>query len=91
MPPARFSCDWRHSLGRHLTVCSERLREWLIMPTVQIRDDERMLSEQIRYFEMDDAFCDRMRKAVAAGLESAPIGVVTSPGTKNPKYVPDGG
>jgi hypothetical protein len=26
--------------------------------------------------------------AIAAGLESAPIGVVTTPGTKNPKYVP---
>jgi len=37
---------------------------------------------------MDDAFCARMRAAIAAGLESAPIGVVTTPGTKNPKYVP---
>jgi hypothetical protein len=59
------------------------------MPTVPIRDDERVLSEQIRYFEMDDAFCARMRKAIAAGLESAPIGVVTTPGTINPKYVPE--
>jgi hypothetical protein len=40
------------------------------------------------YFEMDDAFCARMRAAIEAGLESAPIGVVTAPGTKNPKYVP---
>jgi len=40
------------------------------------------------YLEMDEAFCARMRAAIAAGLESAPIGVVTSPGTKNPKYVP---
>jgi hypothetical protein len=61
------------------------------MPTVPIRDDERVLSEQIRYFEMDDAFCNRMRKAIEAGLESAPIGVVTTPGTKNPKYVADEG
>ena len=37
---------------------------------------------------MDDAFCARMRAAIAMGLESAPIGVVTTPGTKNPKYVP---
>jgi hypothetical protein len=37
---------------------------------------------------MDDAFCARMRAAIAAGLESAPIGVITTPGTKNPKYVP---
>jgi hypothetical protein len=40
------------------------------------------------HFDMDDAFCARMRAAIAAGLESAPIGVVTTPGTKNPKYVP---
>ena len=38
---------------------------------------------------MDDAFCDRMRMAIEAGLESAPIGVVTTPGTQNPKYVSD--
>jgi hypothetical protein len=25
--------------------------------------------------------------AIAAGLENAPIGVITTPGTKNPKYV----
>ena len=36
---------------------------------------------------MDEAFCARMRTAIAAGLENAPIGVVTTPGTKNPKYV----
>jgi len=29
-----------------------------------------------------------MSVAIAAGLESEPIGVVTTPGTKNPKYVP---
>jgi hypothetical protein len=40
------------------------------------------------HFEMDDAFCARMRMAIEAGLESAPIGVVTTPGTKNLKYVP---
>jgi hypothetical protein len=37
---------------------------------------------------MDYAFCARMRAAIAAGLESAPIGIITTPGTKNPKYVP---
>jgi hypothetical protein len=37
---------------------------------------------------MDEAFCARMQAAIEAGLESAPIGVVTTPGTKNPKYVP---
>jgi len=40
------------------------------------------------YFAMNDAFCSRMRKAIAAGLESARIGVITTPGTQNPKYVP---
>ena len=40
------------------------------------------------HFDMDEAFCARMHAAIAAGLESAPIGVVTRPGTKNPKYVP---
>ncbi len=40
------------------------------------------------YFEMNEAFCARMLAAIEARLESAPIGVVTTPGTKNPKYVP---
>jgi hypothetical protein len=43
------------------------------------------LSTQV---EKDEAFCARMRAAIAAGLEIAPIGVVTTPGTKNPRYVP---
>jgi hypothetical protein len=37
---------------------------------------------------MDEAFCACMRRAIFAGLENAPIGVVTTPGTKKPKYVP---
>jgi hypothetical protein len=37
---------------------------------------------------MDDAFCARMRAAIAKGLESAPIGVITTPGTQSPRYVP---
>jgi len=37
---------------------------------------------------MDEAFCARMRAAIEAGLESAPLDVSTAPGTKNPKYVP---
>jgi hypothetical protein len=40
------------------------------------------------YLAMDDAFCARMRKAIATGRESARIGVVTTPGTESPKYVP---
>ena len=50
-------------------------------------DDHSQLTNGA-YLEMDDAFCIRMRKAIFAGLESAPIGVITTPGTKNPKYVP---
>jgi hypothetical protein len=40
-----------------------------------------------RHFAMNAKFCARMRAAIAHGLESAPIGVVTKPGTKNPKCV----
>ena len=52
-------------------------------------DDETHLHvTYASHWDMDDAFCSRMYAAIAAGLESAPIGVVTTPGTKNPKYVP---
>jgi hypothetical protein len=40
------------------------------------------------HFDMDNAFCARVCKAIAAGLENPPIGVVTTPGTKKPRYVP---
>jgi hypothetical protein len=36
---------------------------------------------------MDAKFCARIHAAIAEGVESAPIGVVTAPGTKNPRYV----
>ena len=39
------------------------------------------------HVDMDDAFCACMRIAIAAGLESAPTGVITTPGTKKPKYI----
>ena len=52
-------------------------------------DDETHLHvTYASHWDMDDAFCARIRMALEAGLESAPIGVVTTPGTKNPKYVP---
>jgi hypothetical protein len=52
-------------------------------------DDETHLHlTYASHFDMDEAFCTRMRMAIAVGLESAPIGVVTTPGTRNPKYVP---
>ena len=53
-------------------------------------DDDEETHLHVAYtscWDMDDAFCSRMRMAIAAGLESAPIGVVTTPGTQNPKYV----
>ena len=51
-------------------------------------DDEIHLHKTYAsHWDMDDAFCARMRWALAAGLESAPIGVVTTPGTQNPNYV----
>jgi hypothetical protein len=53
--------------------------------------DEDELHLHVTYashWDMNEAFCARMRAAIAAGLENAPIGVVTTPGTKNPKYVP---
>jgi hypothetical protein len=56
-----------------------------------IDDDEiqsRLTNGGPAYFEMNEAFCARMLAAIEAGLESAPIGVATTPGTKNPKYVP---
>jgi hypothetical protein len=52
-------------------------------------DDETHLhATYASHLVMDDAFCNRMCAAIQAGLESAPIGVITTPGTKNPKYVP---
>jgi hypothetical protein len=39
------------------------------------------------HLDMDAAFCARMRAVIAAGLENPPVGVITTPGTKNPKYV----
>jgi hypothetical protein len=54
-------------------------------------DDEinpRLSNGGRTHLDMDEAFCARMRKAIEAGLENAPIAVVTTPGTKNPKYVP---
>ena len=62
-----------------------------------LKDDDEIQSEDETqsyltggrtHFDMDEAFCARMRAAIEAGLENAPIGVVTTPGTKNPKYVP---
>jgi hypothetical protein len=58
--------------------------------TAPIGDDDEvhLHATYAGHFDMDEAFCARMRMAIAAGLESAPVGVITTPGTKNPKYVP---
>jgi hypothetical protein len=42
----------------------------------------------VSHVDMDAAFCARMRIAINAGLERARIGVITTPGTQTPKYVP---
>jgi hypothetical protein len=64
-------------------------RRWVRTFGAMSDDDEahRRISHA-NHFNMDDAFCLRMRLAIQAGLENAPMGVVTTPGTKNPKYVP---
>ena|SRR6516162_2711376 len=51
-------------------------------------DNDEIDPHRRSLFDMDEAFCARIRMAVEAGLERAPIGVVTTPGTNNPKYVP---
>ena len=49
---------------------------------------ERTANGKPSYLDMDEAFCARMRAAVAAGLENAPTGLITTPGTRDPKHVP---
>jgi hypothetical protein len=53
-------------------------------------DDEvqSYVTNGANHFEIDLAFCARMRAAIKAGLESAPDGMITMPGTRKPKYVP---
>ena len=53
----------------------------------RITEIERKTSGKPSHFEMDAKFCARLHAAIAEGLESPPIGVITAPGTKNPKYV----
>ena len=50
---------------------------------IGMRDDDDTQSRLKK--RMDIAFCARMGAAIEAGLESAPIGVVTTPGTQHPK------
>ena len=54
----------------------------------RLTEIERVANGKPSHFQMDAAFCARIHAAIAAGLESAPIGVITTPGSKNPKYIP---
>ena len=53
----------------------------------RVAEIERAANGKPSHFQMDAAFRARMHAAIATGLESAPIGVITSPGTQNPRYV----
>jgi hypothetical protein len=53
----------------------------------RVAEIERAANGKPSYLDMDEAFCARMRMAIAAGLENAPTGVITTPGTQSPKYV----
>jgi hypothetical protein len=55
----------------------------------RLTEIERITNGKPSYLDMDAAFCTRMHAAITAGLECAPSGVITTPGTKNPRYVPD--
>jgi hypothetical protein len=55
----------------------------------RLTEIERITNGKPSYFDMDEAFCTRMCAAIAAGLESAPTSVITTPGTKSPRYVSD--
>jgi hypothetical protein len=51
-------------------------------------DDEDEIHLHVTYashLDMDEAFCARMRRAIAAGLESAPVGIITAPGNQKSK------
>ena len=55
----------------------------------RITEIERITNGRPTHFEMDQAFRARMHAAIAAGLENAPTSVITTPGTKSPRYVSD--
>ncbi len=55
----------------------------------RLAEIERITNGKPSYVDMDEAFCARMHAAITAGLECAPTTVITTPGTKNPRSVPD--
>ena len=55
----------------------------------RLTEIERITHGKTSYLDMDAAFCASMQAAITAGLEFAPTGVITTPGTKHPRYVPE--
>ena len=53
----------------------------------RVAEIERAANGRPSYLEMDAAFSARLHAAIAMGLESTPIGVITTPGTQKPRYV----
>ena len=51
-------------------------------------DEVHLHATYASHLDMHEAFCACMRIAIAAGLENAPTGVIATPGTKKPKYIP---
>jgi hypothetical protein len=43
----------------------------------RLTEIERITKGKSSYFDMDEAFCARVHAAIEAGLESAPIGVIS--------------
>ena len=55
----------------------------------RVAEIERAANGKPSHLQMDAAFSARMHAAIATGLENAPIGVITTPGTQNPRYITD--
>jgi hypothetical protein len=53
----------------------------------RVTEIERIANGKSTHSDMDEAFRARMLAAIEIGLESAPIGVITTPGTQKPRYV----
>ena len=66
----------------------DQIYQQLLKEVAAGRNETHLHVTYATHLDMDDAFCASMRIAIAAGLESAPVGVVTTPGTKNPRYLP---
>jgi hypothetical protein len=49
--------------------------------------DEGSMEAMLRIQEQDNEFCRRLLAAIHLGRESCPVGVVTRPGTKKPRFL----